>query len=185
MDDHPLGQWLSYRETMPLSWQPGGIDSLPALQAEHNQRVLAAVATLEERWRTDGDTAQAQELDRLHHKFDVMIELLGALLRSIQPQATPHSLQLCIAGLSWTPQAPLPAIGSSLTVSLQLHPCAPNLWRWAGEVIAHRGDEIFVRFAPMPDALSAALERHVFMRHRRSVADARSPASRGQRESPP
>lgn len=185
MDDHPLGQWLSYRETMPLSWQPGGVDSLPAAQAEHNQRVLAAVATLEERWRSDADTAQAQELDRLNHKFDVMIELLGALLRSVQPQAASHSLQLSIAGLSWAPEEALPTVGSSITVSLQLHPCAPSAWRWAGEVIAHRDGEIHVRFAPMPDALSAALERHVFMRHRRSVADARSPASRGQRETPP
>lgn len=184
MDEHPLGQWLSYRETLPITWRLAAGEAVGAALAEQNLRMLAAAATLEERGRIEPDAAHAQELDRLNHKFDVMIELLGALLRSVQPPPPGRSVQLSREGLSWTPAEAPPAVGSAVVVDLYLHPCAPGVWRWSGEVVAHCDGEICVRFSAMPEALAAALERHVFMRHRRSVAEARSPAGRGQAEMP-
>lgn len=174
----PLAQWLSYRDTLPLAWHAAA-GELPPAWAEQNQRVLAAIATLDERSRVDPDRHDAQEFERLHHKFDVMIELLGALLRATQPAPTAMPVRLSREGLSWpATAAAAPAPGSRIDVELYLHGCAPAPLRWRAEVMAEHDGESCARFLPMPEALEAALERHVFTRHRRSVADARSPAGR-------
>lgn len=175
-----MGGVLACREIVPLAWQPAVLAELPPAVAEQNQRVIAAVAALAERTRVEPETPGAAEFERLHLKFDLMLELLGALLRSTQglPPATP--VQLSSEGLRWTPDAALPQVGTHLDVSLYLHPCAPAPLRWLGTVSAVEGGEIQLRWLPMPEALQSVLEQHVFIRHRRSVADARSPVCRGE-----
>lgn len=178
MNDDPLAQWLSYRDTLPLAWRVAAAGEPPSVWVEQNLRVLAAISTLDERGRLDPERSDTQEFERLHHKFDVMIELLGALLRASQSVPAAQSLRLSREGLSWPLDTASPPPGAAVDLDLYLHACTPAPLRWRGEVIAHHGGEICVRFAPMPELLEAAMERHVFTRHRRSVADARSPAGR-------
>src|SRR3546814_6944185 len=44
--------------------------------------MLTALVALGERVMVEVDTPGAAEFERLHHKFDLVIELLGALLRT-------------------------------------------------------------------------------------------------------
>lgn len=178
MSDDPLAQWLSYRDALPLAWRVAAPGELPSGWAEQNLRTLAAVTTLDERSRIDPERTDTQEFERLHHKFDVMIELLGALLRATQSVPASQPVRLSREGVSWRIGEGAPPPGTRVDVDLYLHSCAPAALRWRGEVVAHHGGEVCLRFLPMPELLQAALERHVFTRHRRSVADARSPASR-------
>ncbi|MGH8444558.1 MAG: PilZ domain-containing protein [Solimonas sp.] len=173
---------LAYRETLPFAWHaaPAGDSEPPALWVEQNLRLLTAVATLNERARVEAETPGAVEFERLHHKFDLMIELLGALLRATQGLPAPWPLRIGGESLSWPLEAGAPAVGSVVDVTVYLHPAAPAAWRWRGTVEAHRDGELVLRYAGMPEALASALERQVFIRHRRSVADARSPAHRGE-----
>ncbi|WP_028081956.1 PilZ domain-containing protein [Solimonas soli] len=171
---------LAYRETLPLAWRPAIADTLPAAVVEQDLRVLAAIAALAERTRVEPDAPGAAEFERLHHKVDLMIELLGALLRSMQglPDAVP--LQLSGGGLRWTPDGAVPPPGTLVDVSVYLHPAAPAPLRWLGDMVAGEAGAAELRWRPMPEALLSALEQYVFIRHRRSVAGARSPVHRGE-----
>lgn len=167
---------LSYEDRVPVGLRPAAASSVPGGWQEQNLRVLAAIATIDERPRMDPDSGTGAEFERLHRKFDVMIELLGALLRTQASLPQAQSLRLSGEGLSLQlPETP-PAIGSLQEVELHLHACAPSPWRWYAEVSGHQSGELQLKFLPMSMALATALERHVFTRHRRSVADARSPA---------
>lgn len=174
-----LQDCLGYSDRLPLGLQAATAGELPASWTEQNLRVLAAIATLDERPRQDGEGGNTAEFERLHHKFDVMIELLGALLRAQSSLPPVQGLRLCAEGLSLSGSAPLLPSGSQVDVELHLHACAPAPWRWRAEVGERTADgQLELRFLPMSVALATALERHVFTRHRRSVADARSPARR-------
>lgn len=170
---------LAYRETLPLAWRETQADRLPPFVVEQNLRVLTAVATLAERNRVDPDTPGAAEFERLHHKFDLMIELLGALVRNTQGLPDAQPLQLSSVGLRWETREGLPPVGACLDVSLYLHAGVPLPLRWLGDVVAGEDGIAELRWRAMPEALLSALEQHVFVRHRRSVAGARSPAQRG------
>lgn len=175
----PLAQWLSYRDTMPMAWRVAGAGDPPTAWIDQNLRALAAVTTLEERGRIDPERSDAQEFERLHHKFDVMIELLGALLRATQSVPPAQSLRLSREGMAWPRGDDAPPPGAIVDVEVYLHPSAPAPLRWRGTVVAHHHADVCLRFIAMPELMEAALERHVFTRHRRSVADARSPGGRG------
>ncbi|NGY04290.1 PilZ domain-containing protein [Solimonas terrae] len=170
---------LGYRDTLPFDWRPAE-GALPRVWAEQNLRMLTALVTLGERTLVEPETPGAAEFERLHHKVDLVIELLGALLRSTRSSAPPVPLRISAEALAWPLDDDAPAIGSVLDVSVQLHPCTPLPLQWRGEVVAHRDGELRLRFAAMPESLACALERHVFMHHRRSVAGARSPVQRGE-----
>lgn len=167
---------LSYEDRLPVALRPAATNGIPGGWQEQNLRVLAAIATLDERPRLDPDSGTGAEFERLHRKFDVMIELLGALLRTQSSLPQPQMVRLSSEGLSLPISEAAPSPGSLQEVELHLHACAPSPWRWLAEVSSHEAGELQLRFLPMSMALATALERHVFTRHRRSVADARSPA---------
>lgn len=175
---------LSYRDTLPLGWQPAQ-GALPANWAEQNLRMLTALVALGERVMVEADTPGAAEFERLHHKFDLVIELLGALLRASRESMPLTKLRLSGSGLCWAMNGEAPAAGTLLDISVQLHACAPTPLQWRAEVVGHQDGELQLRFVTMPEPLACALERHVFMQHRRSVAGARSPVQRGEKPAAP
>ncbi|WP_169577463.1 PilZ domain-containing protein [Sinimarinibacterium sp. CAU 1509] len=180
---HPLDQWLSYRDRVPL--EVTALSSIPAADELHqwhdaDLRVLAAVATLDEAYaRADaGGSGDDAEIDRLHQKIDLVLDLLATLVRGLRSHAAEVPVLLSKEGLAW-PQSWLDlAVGSWVRVELELHPSAPQRLVWAAEVVAHQDGEVCAKFLTPPEALDAALERYVFRRHRRSVAEARSPAGK-------
>lgn len=175
----PLDQWLGYRDCLPLSAAP--LAAPPsAAEMEHwhdqNLRTLHAIAVLDDRHqRNDGGTPLEVEVERLHQKLDVVLELLGAVLQSSRPRGPAVALRLTREGVSWpAPESP-PPVGETVLVALDLHACAPAPLCWPAEILGVHEGELCARFLPMSEALGAALERFVFTRHRRSVAGARSP----------
>lgn len=170
---------LGYRDVLPFAWRPAAPEEPLNGWAEQNLRMLTAIAALGERAMVDAEAPGAAEFERLHRKVDLVIELLGALLRRAQHEATPTPLRISSEGLSWPAGADAPAPGSRISVRIDLHACTPAPWQWTGEIVATGDGETHLQFAAMPEPLASALERHVFTQHRRSVADARSPAQRG------
>jgi hypothetical protein len=176
----PLDHWLGYRDCLPLSLTP--LSERSAAQLEHwhdqNLRTLQAIAVLDERHvGTETGGALETEIERLHQKVDVMLELLGAVLRAGRTEMPAAPVRLSREGLSW-PVALLASPPQTwLLASLSLHPCAPAPLCWPVQVIGEHEGETCARFDDMSEALGAAMERFVFTRHRRSVAGARSPAA--------
>ncbi len=178
----PLDHWLGYRDCLPLALTPLAPPSEAQLERWHDQnlRTLQAISVLDERHQTvDGGGALEAEVERLHQKLDVVLELLGAVLRAGREPAPATPIRISREGLAWPADERSPTPETMLLATLSLHPSAPMPFVWPLSVIGLHEGEVCARFAEMSEALGAALERFVFTRHRRSVAGARSPAAAG------
>lgn len=177
----PLDELLGYRDRVPLAWTALDEPPSPAELAhwqDHNLRLLAALALLEERPRKgDADEPLSLEVERLHLKFDLLLELLAVMLRQQQPLPPARAVRVTPEGMSWQMDGHVPAAPRAL-LQIHLHPGLPAPLQWPAEIEVHDGGEAVARFLPLGEACAAALERHVFTRHRRSVAEARSPVTR-------
>lgn len=178
----PLDQWLGYRDCLPL--QVERLASAPsAAEIEHwndqNLRTLHAVAVLDERHQNRDATGKSleDEVERLHQKLDVVLELLGSVIRASRGSVPATALRLSREGLCWPAGADALTAGAQVLVTAELHPCAPAPLCWPAQVIGVHEGEVCARFHEMSEVLAAALERFVFTRHRRSVAGARSPGA--------
>ncbi|HSW15250.1 MAG TPA: PilZ domain-containing protein [Solimonas sp.] len=176
----PLADRLAYHDRLPLGWAP--LEVLPAPEqlqqmAEQNLRVLAVVSSLEERHlpRGEGDERLEQELERVHQKLDMLLVLFGQFLRRMDPPAPMHPLRLTVAGVSWEAAPPAGSLG---LLSLHLHPCMPEAFIWPARLRDGDIARSCALFEPMGEALEAALEKHVFLHHRRSVAGSRPVTAR-------
>ncbi|WP_273453904.1 PilZ domain-containing protein [Nevskia ramosa] len=170
----PLGDALSYDSAMPVSWTP--LAALPGAVRleqfnEDNLRVLAAVALLDEQ-RGSGTTADENspidaEIARLNQKLNLVIDLLGFLVSQNAPAAEARRVRLSWQGLVFSGEQALGDIG---LVSLRLNRSVPQPLVWPARIVHVDGDERHACFEAFGDALQTALERHVFLRHRRAIA---------------
>lgn len=179
----PLQEWLACEDCLPLVLSALDVQPAPLLAGHwqaQNQRVLSGILVLEERGTVPDSSADDAELQRVHQKLDLLLDLFGALLERSQLNTQEHTAECVSLSLSREglvcPSGVCPfAVGQTVGIELRLHPGMPLPLRWFGEVIDVREGLTSVRFAPMSEGLVAALERLVFIRHRRSVANARLP----------
>jgi hypothetical protein len=173
----PLGEALSYDAAMPVSWTP--IAALPGAVRleqlnEDNLRVLAAVALLDEQRGSNAATDDASPIDaeivRLNQKLNLVIDLLGFLVNQHAPTADARRVRLSWQGLVFSGEQALGELG---LVGLRLNRSVPQPLVWPARIVHIDGDERHARFEPFGDAVQAALERHVFLRHRRAIAGTR------------
>lgn len=171
----------SYEAALPLVWtplaQPVGTLRRGQLN-DDNLRVLAAVALLDETRATgagpdDGNALDA-EVARLHQKLNLVIDLLGFLVARQGDGGEPSRVRLSWQGVGF---AGVPPMGELGLISLGLHRSVPQPFVWPARIERIDGEERQARFEPFGDALQAALERHVFLRHRRAVAGSRRSGS--------
>jgi hypothetical protein len=167
----------SYEATLSLVWTPldQPIGNLRRSQLnEDNLRVLAAVALLDETRATTGSADDGNALDaevaRLHQKLNLVIDLLGFLVARQGEGGTPSRVRLSWQGVVF---AGARRVGEQGLVSLGLHRSVPQPFAWPARIDHIDGEECHARFEPFGDALLAAIERHVFLRHRRAVAGSR------------
>ncbi len=170
----PLGDALSYDAAMPVSWTP--LAALPGAVRleqfnEDNLRVLAAVALLDEQRSSstaaDENSPIDAEIARLNQKLNLVIDLLGFLVSQNAPAAEARRVRLSWQGLVFSGE---PALGDIGLLSLRLNRGVPQPLIWPARIVHVDGDERHARFEAFGDALQTALERHVFLRHRRAIA---------------
>lgn len=170
----PLGEALSYDAAMPVSWTP--LAALPGAVRleqfnEDNLRVLAAVALLDEQRSSSTAADESSPIDaeiaRLNQKLNLVIDLLGFLVSQNAPAAEARRVRLSWQGLVFSGDQALGEIG---LVSLRLNRSVPQPLVWPARIVHVDGDERNARFEAFGDALQTALERHVFLRHRRAIA---------------
>jgi hypothetical protein len=171
---------LGYQERLPLAWRLCADDDPPAAELQEDaQRVLDACAMLEEtRRRVDDDNPLQVEMDRLHHKVNLALEMMGSLLSAGQQRPSPVPLWLSAEGLLWLATDQTLSAGDRVLVSIHLHRLLPRPLVLPALIRHSGGGEISASFADIGPACRSDLERHVFLRHRRAVAGSRSPQSR-------
>ncbi|MES2683251.1 MAG: PilZ domain-containing protein [Pseudomonadota bacterium] len=160
---------------LPMQWQESSapVDEAAALRA------LQTAATLGEKPPPVSEDALGPDLEvnRLHQKTQLLIELLAVALRRNAVTPLPQLITLSATHCQWQHPVALPAAAQGV-VSLWLHPASPEPLQWPAEIIGSSsqgaGWSVEARLLPLGDAAQAALDRHVFLLHRRAVAEARA-----------
>jgi hypothetical protein len=164
---------LSYRDRLPLHWTP--LAAFPAgveadRMAESNARLLTVVEMLGDHPQPGDDPNPTElELQRIHQKLNLLLDLFGTFLstQARRPPAVP--VRLSWRSVAWA--GDLPA-GSTGLVELYLSPVLPQPLRLPATIAAGSAPgEACAEFAAMPEFCQTALERHVFQRHRREIAE--------------
>lgn len=170
---------LSYDDHLPLAWQALPEGDASQVHEHENLAALFAVAALEEhREIKSEDGPLHEEIHRLHQKMDLLVNMLSSLI-SAQTQMPPTvPLRLSAQSVVWHHGGAAPAPGLRILVEIYLHRGFAQPLRLPARVGAVSGSDAEAVFEPLGEASLAALERHVFLRHRRSIAGARHAAQR-------
>ena len=168
---------LAYRDSLPLSWtllaEYPNAHSLER-QGETNVNVLARVVSLEDRHSLAGEEGELEkEIGRLNNKMDLLIELVAQLARERLQLPPAAALLLSAHTLVWTPLADAPSLGSRVMIALYLNPCIAEPLRLPAVIERCDNGQVHARFEHPSESCQSTLEQHVFLRHRRSVAENR------------
>ncbi len=174
----PLEEALSFKALLVVQWTP--LAELPDsstldLYHDENLRLLGIVSLLNEQRSSfvgseDANTLEG-EVARLHQKMNLVADLMATLISQLLPGAAPVAAQLSSLGLCWRAAAE----GDLGLLSLRLHNSVPQPFVWPARRIASHDGWQQAQFEPLGEACQAALERHVFLHHRRAIAVKRRP----------
>jgi hypothetical protein len=174
-----LYEELAYQDVLPVLWRvlPGSVDqALAASFAERNVRVLQAFAAIEDHGATDPQDEQSPELQRLDFKINLLLDLVGQLLVSNRPRPPPVAIRFNGLGAVWRGTAPLPEAGTQGVVEIYLRDFLAEPLRMIGRITNVSPDgQIKARFAPAGETIADLIEKLIFRRHRRQVAESRHP----------
>lgn len=177
---------ICYEDSLPLRFAPGPIPE-PALLAginADNFQLLIADASLDEtrvpssESKTDDDSQVIEDLRRLEHKVNVLIQLVAKLVASEQalPDAVPW--RLYGAGVEWRSSTAPAAPHASGVLSLYISRQFPQPLRLPGTLAPARVDEHGswqrLVFEGLTAPVTEGLERLIFRHHRRAVAGVRT-----------
>jgi len=171
-----LGEHVFCDDEIGLDWRE--IASMPedlALQRRdnHNEKVLRALALVEEHDQTQSDVAERAEFHRLEGKVDLLLELVTALVRERNGGTNTCNARFNSRGLCWdSPEAV--TRGKLLDVDcfllaqwpLPLKLCA----RVVDSVERRKGFRICTRIEGLGSASRDWFGKLVFRRHRRMIA---------------
>lgn len=183
----PFERSLVYEDDLPLGWE--AVDELPSAQRlatlnAGNEAMLRAREGLEEPPRATEESQEfAQEFQRLDSKLNLIMELLAEWLRRQGDLPPVLPLRFNARGIAWRSDDRPPA---DALVRLQLYICPtfPKPLVLYGRVLpGEPGDDgAVVTFEGLSTGLVDGLERLVFRRHRREVAQLRGQQRTGAGE---
>jgi len=175
-------QGLYYESHISLVWQL--VDSLPGDNElvkinEDNSRFLKALAALNEGAPEAGEELPqtAAELQRLDLKLNLLLEIVGQLLASQRTLPAPTQVRLGHAAIEWVAQD-CPPPGAQICIEVYLRSELPSPLKFHGVAVladpedgsASDSKRVQVRFVGLNSALQDDLEKFIFRRHRRSIA---------------
>ncbi len=175
------GEGVACEGMLPLAWREAASEP-DALRlaglAERNQAVVRTVLALEDlgtESAEDGGGAGG-ELARIESKLNLLLDLVAELLDGQRTVPASRPVRLSSTWIEWG-GSNLPPIGARVEVEIYLHPSFPRPLRLGGEIGAGRAFEtpsVLLAFDPLPEPGQESLERLVFRRHRRAIAQERA-----------
>lgn len=176
------GDALCSYEELPVRWTPQTLSSIASERlAEHAEGLLRTMALVEETYSDDPEERGTTDLPmhRVEAKLQLLLEMVGTLLARQSDLPPSRTIRWSRLGLSLEVDE-IAGSGNTGIVELQLLPWLPHLLSLPCRVLACESEgerfRIWLAFDPLSPALEAALERHLFRRHRRAIS-----ASRRQR----
>ena len=179
----PSAPGLVFTGCLPLAWRelPAPPDALEIRELERtNLTILHTLFALDSHAGDLGEDAanqvNATELKRLDFKVSLLLELVGQLYARQQAIPAERMLTLTVNGLSWQAEA-APPVNSLLRLELYCNPGYPRplvLHAWVTETAPQPdGWRLQTRFHEIDEPLQEALERYIFLQHRRAIANSR------------
>jgi len=174
-----FGDALGCDERLPIAFSVDPFDTgAAAAQALGLLRALALIDEPRDGEREECDP-QTAELARIEAKVDLLLNLFGAMLRERQPVLPSTAVRWSRIGARFFAAAAPPSTSGLLRILPDAR--LPQVLELPARLIATRteaeGVTVWARFDALDTALEAALERHVFSRHRRQIALARRAAA--------
>ncbi len=181
---------LCYQEVIPVEWEllkePADVASQQRYQHD-NAVLLQGLLVVDEQPAIEHDeelSSLGQELQRIDHKLNLILELLSQTLRSWRNLPVPVPVRLAVDGVEWSSEQELP-IGALVLLKLYLSPVFPNPFTATGSVQSCQSTgahayTVSVCFDEIDGPVRDALEKLVFRQHRREVARARLRNSGGR-----
>jgi Atypical PilZ domain, cyclic di-GMP receptor len=179
-DTTVLFEKLAYEDLLPVRWVPldKQIDDVAAGNlAERNVRVLQACAALEEYGLTekDSESPHSADLMRLDFKLNLLLDLAGQLLAQSHTRVGPVPIRLNSMGASWKTDT-VPMTGSHGILEVGIRDIVVQPLNLPAQIVATTNlAEARARFTVLGEVVADHIEKLVFRRHRRKIADARRP----------
>jgi len=180
MSTDPLEQGLVCEDELPLDWEQ--VDALPSSQRiaafnVSNEALIRAREGLEEPPRSSEESPDlVQELQRVESKLNLVLELLADWLRRQDDMPPALPVRFNGRGLSWE-SAQGPPVGALVRLNLYVCTSFPKPLVAFGRVLRQedRGHATMtvLEFMALSQSVVDGLERLVFRRHRREVAQMR------------
>ena len=172
---------LAYEDLLPLRFTPqaGPPEEVAAHQlADGNLRVLQACDALEEHGKlekADDESPHSADIQRLDFKLNLLLDLAGQLLAASRPRIESTAVRFNAMGASWRTTTPL-AIGTHGITEITLRELVVQPLKLPSQVVSGgAAGETRVRFVALGETVADHIEKLVFRRHRRQIADARRP----------
>ncbi len=179
-DTTVLFEKLAYEDLLPVRWVPHDkqIDEMTAGNlAERNVRVLQACDALEEYGLTekDDESPHSADLMRLDFKLNLLLDLASQLLAQSHTRVGSLPIRFNSMGASWKTDSP-PAIGTHGILELGIRDVVVQPLNLPAQIVAATNTgETCARFTLLGEVVADHIEKLVFRRHRRKIADARRP----------
>src|SRR5262249_15935086 len=145
--------------------------------AETNLRVLQSALALDEQATIDlmdNPSPQSADIARLDAKMNLLLDMVGRLLAQSQPRPPALQIRFNIHGAPWTCADGHPfKMHSDGVFEIHLNDCLVDPLRMIGRVVGSSDDSIDLEFDATTEAIANLLEKYIFRRHRRQVADAK------------
>jgi hypothetical protein len=174
-----FGESIASEDARPLALLPPLPEARQRAALARAETLMRALALLDEARADEAESPDGDPaLRRLESKVDLLVGMVGALLQRDQA-ADPMRM------LHWSARGAMvelgddeaPAAGDARVLRLQPSDTLPEALLLPAHVLAvettDAGIRAWLRFDPLPPALEALLERHLFRLHRRAVAERR------------
>ena len=175
-----LADHIYYEGELPVAWSP--LEALPEwpVLARLNQadeellEVISGQEQMRNDFSADDEDSLTMRLGDLESKLNLVIDLVGQLLRQnlIIPSAVP--MRFNADGIIWRGGENLPESGALVMVELYPSMLIPRPIRLPGKVAAVGRGVAQVAFEGVGEPLADLIHKYVFRYHRRAVALARA-----------
>lgn len=178
-----LGEGVVYQDALPLRWRilTEPPDSATVAHWDgSNEKLLRLVSALDEYAPdpVEEHAGQGHELARLEFKTNLILELLGQLLRAQLSLPAAHAVRLNAHSIEWQ-AADLESLeaGTLVAIGLYLNPAVPDALELCARIRSVTRDDSQVRivadFQDVGESVQDLLEKLIFRHHRRSIAQGR------------
>jgi hypothetical protein len=178
VDTVVLQNQLAFHDELPLRWEPAATRLSPeviaALDAGNSTLLKACIAVEEEPAGDKQDDLMplANELARIDHKLNLVLQLLGRLMPTAV-DVLPVPVRFNALGVSWQARSVLPSPGTQGIVSIRLRSAMPEQLQFAVTISSLNGREVEAQHLHLSEPVAELIQRFCFLKHRKEVAGAR------------